>query len=223
VNALKSLLAFVASRLGKQPAKLEPLEATIEPEPFSPPSAVVEKAAGVRLSGEVVAKATGATFARALEYLPYLEAAMSEFEINTASRQAMFLAQIGHESGGLRYTTEIWGPTPAQSRYEGRKDLGNVQPGDGYKFRGRGLIQTTGRYNYEATGKALGVDLLSNPEALAKPTFSARSAAWFWMTKGLNQIADKGDNLAATKRINGGTNGLSDRQALYTAAMRALT
>lgn len=210
MNVFKALLAFIARRLAKQPPKLEPLEA---------PLTFPEQA---KLSDAAVARSTGSTLVRAVEYLPHLEAAMSEFEINTPQRQAMFLAQIGHESGGLKYTTEIWGPTPAQSRYEGRKDLGNVQPGDGYKFRGRGLIQTTGRYNFEATGKALGVDLLSNPEALAQPTLAARSAAWFWKTKGLNQIADRGDNLAATKRINGGTNGLAERQALYAAALQAL-
>ena len=127
-----------------------------------------------------IAIATGARIDRATEYLPHLVAAMDEFDINTPQRQAMFLAQIGHESGYLRYTVEIWGPTPAQSRYEGRKDLGNVQIGDGYKFRGRGLLQTTGRDNYRATGQALGVDLWASPELLGQPALAARSAAWFW-------------------------------------------
>lgn len=167
-----------------------------------------------------LALATGARIDRATEYLLHIEAAMMEFDINTPQRKAMFLAQIGHESGGLHWTVEIWGPTPAQSRYEGRKDLGNTRPGDGYKFRGRGLLQTTGRDNYRATGQALGIDLWSTPELLGQPALAARSAAWFWSTKGLNQIADTGDNVRATKRINGGTNGLDDRQALYANAMQ---
>ena len=164
--------------------------------------------------------ATGARIDRAIEFEPFLAAAMEEFEINSPSRKAMFLAQVGHESGGLHWTVEIWGPTAAQSRYEGRKDLGNVQPGDGYKFRGRGLLQTTGRYNYTATGAALGVDLIAAPELLGQPELASRSAAWFWRKNGLNAIADRGDNLAATKRINGGTNGLAERQALYAAAIQ---
>ena len=90
-----------------------------------------------------LAKATGARIDRATEWLPVIEAAMLEFGINTQQRQAMFLAQIGHESGGLHYTVEIWGNTAAQISYEGRKNLGNTQVGDGFKYRGRGLIQTT--------------------------------------------------------------------------------
>ena len=145
---------------------------------------------------------------------------MAEFEINTPQRQAMFLAQIGHESGGLKWTTEIWGPTPAQARYEGRKDLGNVQPGDGYKFRGRGLIQTTGRANYTRTGTALTLDLLNKPELLTLPVNAAMSAAYFWESNGLNELADTGSVERVTRRVNGGTNGLADRQALYAAAVK---
>ena len=164
--------------------------------------------------------ATGARLDRAVEWLPFIMAAMAEFDINTAARQSMFLAQIGHESGGLRYSVEIWGPTNAQKRYEGRLDLGNTQPGDGYRFRGRGLIQTTGRDNYAATGRALGLDLVARPELLGLPPLAARSAGWFWKAKGLNEIADTGDFVRATRRINGGVNGLGERQALYTAAQQ---
>lgn len=168
-----------------------------------------------------IVTATGARLDRATEYLPHLEAAMDEFDINTPQRKAMFLAQVGHESGGLHWTVEIWGPTPAQSRYEGRADLGNTRPGDGYKFRGRGLLQTTGRDNYRATGQALGIDLWATPELLGQPALAARSAAWFWKNRGLNELADAGDNVKATKRVNGGVNGLAERQALYSAAMQA--
>jgi putative chitinase len=169
-----------------------------------------------------LARATGARIDRATEYLPVIAAAMDEFQINTPARQAAFLAQIGHESGGLHWTTEIWGPTLAQRRYEGREDLGNTQPGDGFKFRGRGLIQTTGRNNFARTGQALGVDLVSTPELLSQPDLAARSAAWFWQAHGLNELADEGDFLRITRRINGGTNGLADRLALYELAKEVL-
>ena len=169
-----------------------------------------------------LALATGARIDRASAFLPHIVSAMAEFGIDSPARQAAFLAQIGHESGGLKYTTEIWGPTPAQSRYEGRKDLGNVQTGDGIRYKGRGLIQTTGRANYAATGRALGIDLIANPEQLAEPVLAARSAAWFWQSRKLNALADSGDFVTLTRRINGGLNGIDDRMALHSAATEAL-
>lgn len=169
-----------------------------------------------------LARSTGAHIDRAAEWLPHIDAAMAEFDINTPQRQAAFLAQIGHESGGLHWVTELWGPTIAQSHYEGRLDLGNVEPGDGFRFRGRGLIQTTGRANFEATGAALGVDLLTDPTQLSDPELAARSAAWFWREHGLNELADAGDFMRITRKINGGVNGMYDRLALYAAAQEAL-
>jgi len=166
---------------------------------------------------------TGARIDRATEWLPHINAAMREFGIDNRARQAAFLAQIGHESGGLRWVVELWGPTPAQSRYEGRKDLGNTEPGDGYRFKGRGLIQTTGRANYATTGEALGVDLIGDPLLLAQPELAARSAGWYWASRGLNELADVGDFRRITIRINGGTNGYADRLALYEAAKEVLT
>ena len=174
------------------------------------------------MTPEELAASTGATIDRARVWLPFIESAMDEFYIDFPERKAAFLAQIGHESGGLRYTVEIWGPTPAQSRYEGRKDLGNTEPGDGFRFRGRGLIQTTGRNNYFRTGEGLGVDLIAKPELLSTAELAARSAAWFWRVHGLNDLADKGDFVKITKIINGGTNGLDERMALYEAAKDAL-
>ena len=141
---------------------------------------------------------------------------MAEFEINTPARQAAFLAQIGHESGQLRYVREL----ASGAAYEGRKDLGNTQPGDGVRFKGRGLIQITGRANYLKCGEALGLDLIADPELLEQPINACRSAGWFWESRGLNALADAGDFLRITKRINGGTNGLADRQALYESAQQ---
>ena len=169
-----------------------------------------------------LAKCTGARIDRATTFLPFIEAAMEEFGIDTPTRQAAFLAQIGHESGGLHWAVEIWGPTPAQVRYEGRRDLGNTEPGDGLLYRGRGLIQLTGRANYVEASAALGVDLIAYPELLGKPELAARSAAWFWSRHGLNEIADDGDFTKLTRRINGGTNGLEDRMALWADAKDVL-
>lgn len=173
------------------------------------------------MTPEQLSTATGATLQRATQWQPYINAAMSEFGIDTPARQAAFLAQIGHESGGLHWVTELWGPTPEQARYATRTDLGNVNPWDGLMFRGRGLIQTTGRANYKATGDALGVDLVAKPELLSGHELAARSAGWFWKAHGLNELADAGDFIRITKRINGGTNGLADRQALYEVALTA--
>lgn len=174
------------------------------------------------MTPEELATASGATLERAKLWLPYIESAMDEFYIDFPVRKAAFLSQIGHESGGLRYTVEIWGPTPAQSRYEGRKDLGNTQPGDGFKYRGRGLIQTTGRNNYFRTGQALGIDLINQPELLSTAELAARSAGWYWRIHDLNKLADDGQIEKITRRINGGVNGLDDRLARYEAAMTVL-
>ena len=155
-------------------------------------------------------------------FVSVLNSAMNRYQIVGPKRVAAFIAQIGHESGQLKYVKEIWGPTTAQARYEGRADLGNTQPGDGSKFRGRGLIQITGRANYKACGEALGLDLINQPELLEKPQHACMSAAWFWASRGLNTLADAGEITKISKRINGGLNGLADRQALYDTALRVL-
>lgn len=167
-------------------------------------------------------KATGLSASRAQDWYPYVRAACIEFEITAPVRLAAFLAQVGHESGGFVYTREIWGPTEAQKRYEGRKDLGNTQPGDGSRFRGRGLIQITGRANYEAVARAMGIDCVSRPELLERPEFAARASAWWWAAHGCNELADAGDFVALTRRTNGGTNGLADRLERWERAKLAL-
>ena len=160
--------------------------------------------------------------ARADVFAPILSDVMLFRQISTPARAAAFLAQIGHESAQLRYLCEIWGPTPAQLRYEGRADLGNTQPGDGKRFMGRGLIQITGRANYAACGAALGLDLVAHPELLALPQNAAASAAWFWLQHNLNRFADRGDFVGLTRCINGGTNGIADRRAIWERAKAAL-
>lgn len=168
------------------------------------------------------AKATGVSPTLAQKWCDPLSASMSLYGIDTPQRIAAFLAQVGHESGGFIYTREIWGPTPAQAKYEGRLDLGNTQPGDGKRFMGRGLIQITGRANYQRCADALGVDLIESPELLETASYAAQSAAWFWCDKNLNQFADSGDFQTLTKRINGGLNGLDDRMARWNLAKEAL-
>jgi len=155
-------------------------------------------------------------------FVPVLNTAMDRYGIVGTPRAAAFIAQVGHESGQLRLVREIWGPTAAQAGYEWRADLGNTVKGDGSKYRGRGLIQITGRANYAACGEALGLDLLSKPELLELPQHAAMSAAWFWSTRGLNTLADQGEFVKITRRINGGLNGLADRQVLYDKALKVL-
>jgi putative chitinase len=159
---------------------------------------------------------------RAGVFAPVLNTAMCRYQIVGAQRVAAFIAQIGHESGQLIYVREIWGPTRAQAKYEGRADLGNTAAGDGFKYRGRGLIQVTGRANYAACGEALGVDLINHPELLEQPQYACMSAAWFWATKGLNTLADAGDFERITRRINGGLNGQDDRLTLWAKATEVL-
>lgn len=159
---------------------------------------------------------------RAAVLLPHLNAAMTEAEINTKLRMAAFLAQLAHESAQLRYMEEIWGPTDAQKRYEGRKDLGNTVAGDGFRYKGRGPIQLTGRSNYKKAGKDLGLDLEGHPEQAATPEVGFRIAGWYWRTHNLNTLADAKNFDGITKSINGGLNGKADRDGYYQKALTAL-
>ena len=145
-----------------------------------------------------------------LYYQPVLDR-MQAAGINTPLRQAHFLAQTGHESGDLLYSEEL----ASGEAYEGRTDLGNTQPGDGPKFKGRGLIQLTGRANYVAYGQSIGQDLTIDgkwTKVATDPSLAVDVACWFWTKHGLNAFADKDDLLTITHRINGGENGLPDRQ-----------
>lgn len=161
-----------------------------------------------------------------------IRAALALAECNTKTRTAYWLAQVGHESGRLKYTTEIWGPTPQQKKYEpGAKlaaRLGNSEPGDGARYKGRGLIQVTGRANYALmTVKLREVldevpDFEAEPELLALASWAALTAGMYWKTKRLNKFVDLGDFAEVTRRINGGYNGLADRQALLTKALMVL-
>jgi putative chitinase len=147
-----------------------------------------------------------------------LLAAMDEFGIMTARRQAAFLAQVAHESGELRYVLEL----ADGEAYENREDLGNTEPGDGPRFKGRGLLQITGRSNYAICGGALKLDLLNSPSLLEVPEGASRSAGWLWMSRGLSGLADVDRFETITKLINGGFNGLAARTAYWCRARSLL-
>lgn len=156
--------------------------------------------------------------ARAAAMLPYLNAALTEAQIDSPVRVAAFLAQLAHESIELRFFEEI----ASGAAYEGRRDLGNTQPGDGPRYKGRGPIQLTGRANYRAAGKALGLDLEGNPAAAARLDVGFRTAAWFWRTHGLNALADAWDFDGITRAVNGGTRGAESRRAYFKTACEVL-
>jgi predicted chitinase len=164
--------------------------------------------------------------ARRQLYLPHLNAAMQAHGVDTPLRTAAFVAQLAHESGEFRWMEELWGPTPAQLRYEPPSalaaKLGNTQAGDGKRFKGRGPIQITGRFNYAKFGGLLGVDLIANPALAAVPEVAFATAGLFWQSNGLNELADARQFVAITRRINGGTNGLADRQMYYERAKAVL-
>jgi putative chitinase len=158
-----------------------------------------------------------ATDANIGKYAAALFAKMPARDISPPLRQAHFLAQVGHESGELRYGEEI----ASGDAYENRRDLGNTQPGDGRRFKGRGLMQLTGRANYAKYGQAIGQDLVTNEhwkQVADDPNLAVDVACWYWETRNLNQYADQDDITTITRRINGGLNGLEDRQRLLTRA-----
>lgn len=158
---------------------------------------------------------------RSAYYYPYLTKAMSAGRINNCPRIAAFLAQIGHESGSLVYTTEI----ADGSAYEGIADIGNTSPGDGVRYKGRGVIQVTGKYNYQIVSQGLGYDFVSNPEELANVPWCIDSAVWWWNNHSLSEIADANTQESfdrTTRIINGGYNGKADRDSRWATAKRVL-
>lgn len=155
---------------------------------------------------------------RASLFVDALNRWMQRYEINTPQRIQMYLAQIGHESGELRYLEEL----ASGKAYEGRLDLGNNQPGDGPRYKGRGLIQVTGKRNYALASVALDLPLLEKPELLSDIEHAVSSSAWFFSNNNLLPICDSGDFRKLTKRINGGYNGMEDRLRLLALAKKAI-
>ena len=173
-----------------------------------------------------------------LLYPTYLNEYFPKWEIDTIQRMQMFIAQVAHESGSFKYTREI----ASGNAYEGRKDLGNLFPGDGKRFKGHGLIQITGRSNHQTCSLALFGDnrLLLNPDILTTPRYATESACWFWKTRGLNELCDKPEDWEKTiirndgktktyskiqyitRKINGGLNGINEREEFYERARKAI-
>jgi putative chitinase len=148
-----------------------------------------------------------------VKYLPWLNNNFDGFEINTLLRKRHFIAQVCQESGQFLYVKEL-----ASGRaYEGRKDLGNINVGDGMKYKGRGLIQITGRINYAMLSDFLFKDnrLLSTPELLESPEYAVKSAMWYWQSHGLNKVADMDDITLITRKINGGLTAIDNRINYY--------
>ena len=167
--------------------------------------------------------------AHAAVFVPHLNKACKRYEINMRRRIAMFLAQVAHESGGFHYVEEI----ASGKAYEGRKDLGNTHPGDGPKYKGRGLIQITGRVNYLALSEAFGVDFVNVPRLLQQDEYACLSAGWKWQQIKGNGLADLPDTwrsltkhyspfMYITWRINGGLTGYVDRLRYCERAFAAL-
>lgn len=193
----------------------------------------------IHLTAEQIKGATGATaIATAEKFLPYLIDTCAKYHINTPARQLCFLSQVGHESMGLYYTEEL----ASGQTYEGRKDLGNTQPGDGVRFKGRGLIQITGRGNYKWLSSDFGIDFVTSPQLLGGKNakvctpgqlrYATQSAGWYWNNHDINIVADRinishaidakpnyNHYVAITKKINGGTNGLNDRIMRYMGGL----
>ncbi len=167
-----------------------------------------------------------------------LNEAMERFFINTPLRQAAFLAQVAHESGSLQFTEEIWGPTQQQLDYSNTEknichELGNDQKEAleiaevigkpvGQVFRGRGLLQLTGYANYKRMSERFGWALTTSPVMAAEPKFSCLIAAAYWFVMGLNGLADRKDMVTITRRINGGSAGLTNRLDFYNVAKKVL-
>lgn len=151
-------------------------------------------------------------------YLPIINGWAEYFNINTKLRMAHYLAQIAHESGELRYTKEL----ASGKAYEGRTDLGNVIAGDGVNYKGRGLIQITGRKNYHDYSQFCGFDVENNPELLERPLGATKSSMWVFDKFGCNKLADAGNLKAIRRKINGGYNGLSECEKYLKRAKKAL-
>jgi putative chitinase len=152
----------------------------------------------------------GATLDRAQEMAICATRWFGEYGVIASPlRLAHFLAQLIHESGSFRYMEEI----ASGQAYEGRRDLGNTQPGDGKRYKGRGPIQITGRANYRRYGARIGIDIERHPDIAALPSIGLHLALEYWRVNGLNTLADADNVLGITKLINGGTNGLADRKA----------
>jgi putative chitinase len=192
------------------------------------------------LTAQIIATATGSNINAATQFLPLFQDAFPRYDITTTARVAAFLSQVGHESGGLKWLEEIWGPDAAQLAYERIPaaawpptpndqrnhtawNLGNSQPGDSWRFRGRGLLQLTGRTNYRTEGLMLGQDFEGSPDMVSEPKWATETSCMYWLKHGCNDQADQGQIETITRLINGGLSGFAERLALFNEAMDAMS
>ena len=177
----------------------------------------------MQVTREQILKIMPTAKGRVDKFLVFINRYAPEFGITTSLRMAHYLAQIAHESAELRYTKEL---ASGKAYDTGRLavKLGNTPEadGDGQRYKGRGLIQLTGKANYKAYKEYCGFDVVSKPELLEQPLGAVRSSMWLWLKNGLNALADTDDVRAVTKRINGGYNGLAAREKYLTRAKGAL-
>ncbi|VWC53622.1 putative phage lysozyme [Burkholderia aenigmatica] len=185
------------------------------------------------MTPQILSAALQIPVSRAMPWADPLSAVMALYAIDSPARQAAFLAQCGHESGGFQWLRELWGPTPIQKSYEPPSTkaakLGNTQPGDGFRYRGGGLLQITGRYNFREMGQKIGVDLEGNPDQIVQPSVAAEASAQFWSDNALSAFADAGDFLSISRAINLGNphsaatpEGMTGRLELWTSCKAAL-
>jgi putative chitinase len=156
-------------------------------------------------------------------YLPYIEAAMKEYGINTPLRRAAFLAEVAYNTVDLKALEELGTPDLFEKQYGQRKDLGNFEPGDGARYKGRGAFATVGRSNYQALGELMGVDLVKQPELLATAEIGFRAAALYWYRSGCNELAEKEDIVGLNRRLTGGSNGLAAVKEYFDRAKIVLS
>lgn len=191
------------------------------PNPISPKAPTL-------ITKDQLRRGLGITAERADYWDDFLNESLHLWGINTRLDIATFLAHVGHESGGLRWVKEIYGPTPAQRRYEGRKDIGNTQPGDGKRYIGRGPIQLTGRANYRKVTQWIrkvvpdAPDFEANPHLLELPRWGSLAAGAFWKWNNLSELGKLGAITKTTKIVNGGYNGLADRKAIFQRLLKVL-
>lgn len=208
LNPNDALVDDLVRSLSRQPPR---------PADKQPYASLFAKSTMIWLTPEnLMAIAPEAKRARITSLIPHLNRTMVNYKITTPLRQAHFLAQLAHESDRFNALEEY----ASGQDYESRTDLGNIHPGDGVRYKGRGLIQVTGRTNYGLCGRALGIDLVAQPTRLADPDLACRSAGWYWDSRKLNPDADRNDIETITRVINGGLNGFSDRQELFKAAKK---
>jgi len=215
----KYVLGMLNEQEASKPAEVPSTPSVLTPEaqvPVVTPPTPTPSSAGI--TADMITGISPSANADIVKGIVDNQGILNKYGINTPARVGMFLAQTAHESDGFKTMNEYG----SGAAYEGRSDLGNNDPGDGVKYKGRGLIQLTGKYNYEKFGSALGLDLVDNPEQASNAATALELAAAYWKDRGLNELADSNNFEGITKRINGGLNGLQSRQEYLSRANSVL-